>query len=89
MPRREVAPAADDLNSDAPRYVPDREAVAGVTGRLRAPLAEPETADLRDPALVTPLVRTQSLGPLLNGRRGRSAQRKSSRSIGRSGAMTA
>jgi hypothetical protein len=56
----------DALGSDASRHVPDMDAVTAVTDRIRAVLAQPEAAGLRDVALVTLLAHTQSLFGLLN-----------------------
>jgi hypothetical protein len=56
----------DTLGSDARRHVANTDAVAAVTQRIRAVLAEPGAASLRDVALVTLLAHTQSLFGLLN-----------------------
>ena len=51
----------DTPSGHAARHVADADAVAAVTDRIRAVLAQPEDADLRDVALVTLLAHTQSL----------------------------
>jgi Golgi phosphoprotein 3 (GPP34) len=56
----------DMLGRDASRHVADMDAVTAVTHRIRAVLAQPEAASLRDVALVTLLAHTQSLFGLLN-----------------------
>jgi Golgi phosphoprotein 3 (GPP34) len=56
----------DMLGSDASRHVADMDAVTDVTDRIRAVLAQPEAASLRDVALATLLAHTQSLFGVLN-----------------------
>jgi hypothetical protein len=56
----------DTLSGDAARHVADADAVAAVRDRIRAVLAQPEAADVRDVALVTLLAHTQSLFALLH-----------------------
>jgi Golgi phosphoprotein 3 (GPP34) len=56
----------DTPGGGASRHVADVDAVAAVTDRVRAVLAQPEAASLRDVALVTLLAHTQSLFGLLN-----------------------
>jgi hypothetical protein len=53
----------DDM-SDASRYVADANALAATTERIRAVLAEPERADLREVALVTLLAHSKTIGAL-------------------------
>jgi hypothetical protein len=56
----------DPLSGDAARHMADVDAVAAVTDRIGAVLAQPQAADLRDAALVTLLAHTQSLFGLLH-----------------------